>query len=70
MNTPSTLTCVTKKTPYASTIKEKIRMGVFDFSILLISLGICLTLTFTIGGWSINNNPTIVANFENTYINN
>ena len=70
MNTPSTLTCITKKTPYASTIKEKIRMGVFDFSILLISLGICLTLTFTIGGWSINNDPTIVANFENTYINN
>ena len=63
MHTTSVLTCVTRKDIYSTTIKEKMRMCLFDLLVVLFGIGLCLTLTFTLG--SGNSNPSNSV-FEST----
>lgn len=63
MHATSVLTCVTRKDIYSTTIKEKMRMCLFDLLVVLFGIGLCLTLTFTLG--SGNTNPSISV-FEST----
>ena len=63
MHTTSVLTCVTRKDIYSTTIKENMRMCLFDLLVVLFGIGLCLTLTFTLG--SGNSNPSNSV-FEST----